>query len=92
MLKFSYIKQTEREPSSWKFSNSLHSDNVYLNMMRGKIDAFISANHLPDDPRSNWDFLKFKTSFNCCSNGSGQNSVIPVVCNVPEQKLYFTAG
>ena len=26
----------------------------------------------------------FKTSFNYCSSGSGQNSVIPVLCNVPE--------
>ena len=60
VLKFSYIKQTERGPSYWKFNNSLLSDNVYLNMMRGKMDEFISANHLPDDPRSSWDFLKFK--------------------------------
>ena len=28
--------------------------------------------------------VEFKTSFNYCSSGSGQNSVIPVVCNVPE--------
>ena len=28
--------------------------------------------------------LKFKTSFNYCLSGSGQNSVIPVVCDVPE--------
>ena len=27
---------------------------------------------------------EFKTSFNYCSSGSGQNSVIPVLCNVPE--------
>ena len=27
---------------------------------------------------------KFKTSFNYCSSGSGQNSVIPVVCDLPE--------
>ena len=60
VLKFSYIKQTERGPSYWKLNNSLLSDNVYLNMMRGKTDEFISANHLPDDPRSSWDFLKFK--------------------------------
>ena len=26
----------------------------------------------------------YKTSFNYCSSGSGQNSVIPVVCDVPE--------
>ena len=26
----------------------------------------------------------FKTSFNYCSSGNGQNSVIPVVCDVPE--------
>ena len=29
-------------------------------MMRVKMDEFISATHLPDDPRSSWDFLKFK--------------------------------
>ena len=57
-LKFSYIKQTERWPSYWKFNNSQLFDNVYLNMMRGKMGEFISANHLLDDPRSSWDFLK----------------------------------
>ena len=30
------------------------------------------------------DNQSVKTSFNHCSSGSGQNSVIPVVCNVPE--------
>ena len=29
-------------------------------------------------------YTKVKTSFNYCSSGSGQNSVIPVVCDVPE--------
>ena len=28
--------------------------------------------------------LQLKTSFNYCSSGSGQNSIIPVVCDVPE--------
>ena len=28
--------------------------------------------------------LTLKTSFNYCSSGSGQNSMIPVVCDVPE--------
>ena len=28
--------------------------------------------------------VDIKTSFNYCSSGSDQNSVIPVVCNVPE--------
>ena len=60
VLKFSYIKQTERGSSYWKFDNSLLSDNVYLNMMRGKMDEFISSNHLPDDPKSSWDSLKYK--------------------------------
>ena len=27
---------------------------------------------------------RVKTSFNYCSSGSDENSVIPVVCNVPE--------
>ena len=30
------------------------------------------------------DWYQFKTSFNYCSSGSDQNSVIPVVCDVPE--------
>ena len=29
-------------------------------------------------------FVSIKTSFNYCSSGSGQNSIIPVVCDVPE--------
>ena len=29
--------------------------------------------------------LKFKTKFNYCSSGGGQNSVIPIVCDVPKQ-------
>ena len=28
--------------------------------------------------------VKLDTSFNCCPSRSGQNSVIPAVCNVPE--------
>ena len=34
--------------------------------------------------------VEFKTSFNHCSSGSGQNSVIPVVCNVPECTQHAT--
>ena len=29
-------------------------------MMKGRMDEFISSNHLPDDRRSSWDFLKYK--------------------------------
>ena len=28
--------------------------------------------------------MMIQTNFDYCSSGSGQNSVIPVVCNVPE--------
>ena len=40
--------------------------------MKGKFDAL------------NGEVIKIKTSFNYRSSGGGQNSVIPVVCNVPE--------
>ena len=35
-------------------------------------------------PKQRKDWALVKTSFNYCSSGSGQNSVIPVVCHVPE--------
>ena len=35
-------------------------DNVYLGLMREKIDEFSAVNYFPDDPRLGWVFLKYK--------------------------------
>ena len=40
-------------------------------------------------PKDAIKLKEVKTSFACCSSGSGQNSVILVVCDVPELKLYI---
>ena len=45
--------------------------------------AAITTSSLPKGLSLQEDIV-IKTSFNHCSSGSGQNSVIPVVCDVPE--------
>ena len=63
------------------------TDNKKDNNLLEKYGEF-SVNNLKKElkklKRSNSDLRTIKTSFNYCSSGSGQNSVIPVVCNVPE--------
>ena len=60
MLRFSNLEKYSRGSSYWKFNNALLSDTVYINSMKEKIDEFCRINFFPDDPRLNWEFVKFK--------------------------------
>ena len=60
MLRFSNLEKYNRGPSYWKFNNALLSDTMYINSMKEKIDEFCHMNFFRDDPRLNWEFMKFK--------------------------------
>ena len=60
MLRFSNLEKYNRGSSYWKFNNALLSDTMYINSMKEKIDKFCRMNFFPDDPRLNWEFMKFK--------------------------------
>ena len=44
----------------WKFNCSLLENNQYVSDMKNKIDYIISTFKDFDDPRVNWEYLKFK--------------------------------
>ena len=56
MLSFVAIAQAKRGPSYWKFNNSLLKDNNFIDQMKERIESHTFA----EDPRVNWDFLKYK--------------------------------
>ena len=60
ILKLSGSEGSQRGHSYWKFNNSLLTDNVYLGLMREKIDEFSAVNYFPDDLCLGWEFLKYK--------------------------------
>ena len=60
ILNLSGSEGSQRGHSYWKFNKSLLSDNVYLGLMREKIDEFSAVNYFPDDPCLGWEFLKYK--------------------------------
>ena len=60
MLRFSNLEKYNRGSSYWKFNNALLSDTMYINSMKEKIDEFCRMNFFRDDPRLNWEFMKFK--------------------------------
>ena len=68
-----------------------YQDGNEAEMLLGAIGAGSGAGLNLDSGLSNrlaqgkcYTSCDVKTSFNYCSSWSGQNSVIPVVCNVPE--------
>ena len=60
MLRFSNLEKYNRGSSYWKFNNALLSDTMYINSMKEKIDEFCRMNFFSNDPRLNWEFMKFK--------------------------------
>ena len=60
MLRFPNLEKYNRGPSYWKFNNALLSDTMYINSMKEKIDEFCRMNFFRDDPRLNWELMKFK--------------------------------
>ena len=60
MLSFVATAQAKRGPSYWKFNNSLLKDNNFIDQMKERIEGLLSNNTLAEDPRVNWDLLKYK--------------------------------
>ena len=60
VLRFSWAGKKQRGLSYWKFNNSLLLDNVYMKGMRENIEEFCNLGYFPNDPRMNWEYLKFK--------------------------------
>ena len=59
MLRFSNLEKYNRGSSYWKFNNALLSDTMYINSEKEKIDEFCRMSFFRDDPRLNWEFMKF---------------------------------
>ena len=49
-----------RGPGYWKFINSLIEDTTYQSKMKYLIGDIVSSISENDDPRINWEFLKYK--------------------------------
>ena len=49
-----------RGPGYWKFNNSLTEDATYVSRMKDLIRDIVSSFSENDDPRINWEFLKYK--------------------------------
>ena len=81
ILKFSGSEGSQRGCSYWKFNNFLSTDNVYLGLMRQKIDEFSAANYFLDDPRLGWEFMKHKLK-NLLAN-------IPLIIRLQRMQLGF---
>ena len=60
ILKFSGFEGSQRGRSYWKFNNSLLTDNVFLGVMREKIDESSAVDYFHDDPRLGWEFMKYE--------------------------------
>ena len=44
----------------WKFNNSLNEDATYVSKTKNLIGDIVSSFSENDDPRMNWEFLKYK--------------------------------
>ena len=60
MFRFSNLEKYNRGSLYWKINNALLSDTMYINSMKEKIDEFCRMNFFRDNPRLNWEFMKFK--------------------------------
>ena len=59
-MKISSLTEDSKEPSYWKFNNTLVSDDEYVNNMKSKIPEFYRDSLVLQDPVSRWEFLKYR--------------------------------
>ena len=59
-LKVNPLNDIMRGPGYWKFNNSLTEDATYVSRMEDLIKDIVSSFSDSDDPRINWEFLKYK--------------------------------
>ena len=60
-LKINPLNDIKRGPGYWIFNNSLTEDATYVSRMKDLIRDIVSNFTENDDPRINWEFLKYKT-------------------------------
>ena len=60
MLRISSVSGQTRGRGYWKFSNSLTEDEDFVEKLRMYINDVKSTFHDHQDPRTNWEFLKYK--------------------------------
>ena len=62
-VKIHFLSSTElkRGAGYWKSNNSLLENNDFVSEMKDKINQVVSEFSEFDDPRINWEYLKFKT-------------------------------
>ena len=59
-LKINPLNDIMRGPGYWKFNSSLTEDATYVSRMKDLIRDIVSSFSENDDPRINWEFLKYK--------------------------------
>ena len=59
-LKMQSISTDMRGRGYWKFNNSLLEDKQFVSDMKNKINEVVTTFGDFDDPRINWEYLKFK--------------------------------
>ena len=60
VIKFSNSGKRRTGSSYWKFNNSLLLDNIYVSGMREQLEVLCNSEFFPDDPRLDWEYLKYK--------------------------------
>ena len=60
VLQFSNSGKRQTDSSYWTFNNSLLSDNIYVSGMREQLEVLCNSESFPDDPRIQWEYLKYK--------------------------------
>ena len=61
VLQLSKTEGPIREPSYWKFNNSLLDENYDIDGMRDEFSGFLNSDYSHNDPRIYWAFLKYKS-------------------------------
>ena len=59
-MKFSPLEERKRDPSHWRFNNSLVLDKDFVTTMKNKIPEFHQESEKLGDDVERWEFLKYK--------------------------------
>ena len=59
-LKIKPLNDIMRRPGCWKFNTSLTEDTTYVSEVKDLIGNIVSSFSENDDPKINWEFLKYK--------------------------------
>ena len=59
-LEIDSLDDQQREPSFWKFNNSLLQDPVFIQSLRENFPLWLEEINFCDDIRMKWDWMKYK--------------------------------